>query len=398
MDKIDELLSRGVEKIYPSREELEKVLRTGRKLRVYQGFDPTAPNLHIGHLIGLRKLRQWQDLGHEVIFLIGDFTGMIGDPSGKDKTRLPLTREQVLTNAQTYQEQAGSILRFSGENPVQIKFNSQWLDKLSIEDFLRLTSNLTYQQVIKREMFQKRLEKQMDISLNEFLYPVLQGYDSVAMDIDVEIGGNDQLFNMMTGRDLKHKLKRGEKFVMTTPLLTDASGKKIGKTQGNIIALTTPPNQFYGLIMSLGDEIIIKGFTYLTDLPLDEIGKSEAALQNGENPMVYKKKLAYTLTQMLNGEEEAKKAQEEFTSVHQRGETPMHNILTYFTEKPEENIVDILMNSKLAASRSEAKRLVEQGGVEVENKKLQASSFNVQLKSGMTIRVGKTHFVRVEVK
>ena len=396
MDKIDGVLERGVEKIYPSKEALEKALRSGKKLRVYQGFDPTTPELHIGHMVGLRKLRQWQDLGHEVIFLIGDFTGMIGDPTGRDKTRTPLTREQVLENAKTYKEQANKVLRFEGKNPVKIKFNSEWLDKLSIEDLLRLTSYLTYQQVIERDMFQKRLEKEMDISINEFLYPFMQGYDSVAMDVDVEIGGSDQLFNMMTGRDLMRKIKRKEKFVMTTPLLTDSSGNKIGKTENNVIALTTPPNDFYGMIMNLGDDVIVKCFEYLTDVPMDEVKEIEKKIASGENPMTFKKKLAFTLTEMLNDTRVAKEAQEEFERVFQKGKTPVYNILTHFLQAGEEDIIDLLVKTKLISSRSSAKRLVEQGGVEIDGEKILDIRYKILVKDGMIIRAGKRKFVKIK--
>lgn len=406
MDNIDELLTRGVEKIYPSKEALETVLRTGKKLRIYQGFDPTAPELHLGHMIGLRKLRQWQDLGHEVIFLIGDFTGMIGDPSGKDKTRIPLTREQVLLNAKTYQEQARRVLRFSGENPVQLKFNSTWLGKLSAEELLRLTSNLTYQQVIERDMFQKRLEKKMDISLVEFFYPFMQGYDSVAMDIDVEVGGSDQLFNMMTGRDLMRKLKKKEKFVMTTPLLTDSSGRKIGKTTGNIITLTAPANDFYGLIMSLGDDVIVRCFEYLTDLPLDEVNEIREKIKKGENPMVYKKKLARKLTAMLNSEASAEEAEKEFERVHQKGQIPEQVSIFKLSNKITD-FYDLLVKSQIASSRGEAKRLIEQRAIKVNGKTVKNSwDYKISqgtimensqpITGGITIQKGPTKFIKIE--
>src|SRR3990167_9158818 len=259
MDKVGELLTRGVNQIIPSKDELEDVLRSSKKLRVYQGFDPSTAQLHIGHMIGLRKLRQWQELGHEVIFLIGDFTGRIGDPTGRSETRPILSKETVEKNAKTYKEQAGKILQFSGNNPVTIKFNSEWLDKLSAAKILNLYSQVTYQQIIKRGMFKKRLEKNEDISFNEIAYPILQGYDSVAMDIDVEVGGRDQLFNMMIGRDLMHKMKHKNKFVMTTQLLVDSQGNKIGKTEGNAIALTDTPQKIFGAIMNVPDDVIVKG-------------------------------------------------------------------------------------------------------------------------------------------
>src|SRR3989338_8048187 len=305
MDKIEELLNRGVDQVIPSKQKLRNVLRTSKKLRVYQGFDPSSPLLHIGHMIGLRKLREWQDLGHEVIFLIGDFTGRIGDPTGREKTRPLLSKKTVEENAKTYQEQAGKILDFSGKNPVKIKFNSEWLEKLSVPEILNLYSQVTYQQIIKRGMFKKRLEKDEDISFNEITYPIMQGYDSVAMDVDVEVGGRDQLFNMMIGIDLMHKMKRKNKFVMTTQLLVDTEGNKIGKTEGNAIALTLPPEDMFSAIMNLPDDVITKSLEYLTDVPMAEIKNIEADIKKGANPMQFKKKLAFDVVKQLNTKQAA---------------------------------------------------------------------------------------------
>lgn len=396
MDKIDELLSRGVEKIYPSREELEKVLRSGKKLRLYQGFDPTSPQLHLGHMAGLRKLRQWQDLGHEVIFLFGDFTGMIGDPTGKDKARVPLTHEQIMENAKTYKDQISKVLKLDGENPIVFKYNNDWWGKkMSAEDLLKISHFVSYQQLIERDMFRERIKKGMDIAMVEMLYPIIQGYDSVAMDVDLEIGGSDQMFNMMMGRDLMHKMKRGNKFVITTPLLTDSSGNKIGKTEGNVIALTAKPNDLYGMIMSLGDDVIVKCFEYLTDMPMEEIENIAGKIAAGENPMIHKKKLAYLLTMMLNDEKSAQLAQEEFKRVHQQGQTPLDHILIY-DMKVGENIVDVLVNSKLVSSRSEAKRLVEQGGVEIDGLRVESIKYQVESKDGQIVKVGKNRFARIK--
>ncbi|MBI2074553.1 MAG: tyrosine--tRNA ligase [Candidatus Levybacteria bacterium] len=399
MDAIEELLRRGVDKIYPSKEELEKTLRSGKKLKIYQGFDPTSTELHIGHMVGLKKLRQWQDLGHEVIFLIGDFTGMIGDPTGKDKSRILLTREQVLENAKTYQTQTSKILRFDGNNPIVIKYNSEWLNKLSAADLLKLTAYLSVQQTIERDMFQKRLENEKDISLSEFLYPLLQGYDSVAMDVDLEIGGSDQLFNMMTGRDLMHKIKNKEKFVMTTPLLTDASGKKIGKTEGNVIGLTDKPESLFGKLMTLPDNVIIKGLEYLTDIPMEEIGNIKRAIDNGENPMTYKKKLAFEITKELNSQQEALKAQENFERTVQQKETPEEIPTINLPESlvSGATIIDALAGLELAESKSDAKRLVEQGGVTIDNKLIDNPQATFAPENGTIIKVGKRKFVKVQI-
>lgn len=400
MDKIDELLTRAIDTIIPNKAALEKILHSGKKLRIYQGFDPTSPELHIGHMTGLRKLRQWQNLGHEVIFLIGDFTGMVGDPTGKDKTRVPLTKEQVLENAKSYKEQASKILKFDGDNPVIIKYNSEWLAKLSAVELARLTSHLTYQQVIERDMFQRRIKNNMEISISEFLYPFMQGYDSVAMDVDVEIGGSDQLFNMMTGRDLLHKLKRKEKFVMTTPLLTDSTGKKIGKTEGNAIALADPPKELFSKLMSLGDDVIIKCFEYLTDISLKEIASMETAIKNGKNPMIYKKKLAFEIVKQLNDERQASHAQEAFEKVVQQKELPT-DIPEIKLDKADEAVSEVLVIAGLASSKSEAKRLIEQGGVEVDGTKIENANvpFETLVKNDQTvIQVGKRRFVKIVIK
>ena len=394
MDKITELLTRGVANIIPGKDVLEKELRSGKRLRVYQGFDPTSPELHIGHMAGLRKLKQWQELGHEVIFLIGDFTGMIGDPTGKDKTRIELSREQVLENAKTYKHQAGKILRFKGENPVLVKYNSEWLGKMSAIELANLTSYLTIQQVIERDMFQKRLENNMNIAMSEFLYPFMQGYDSVAMDVDLEVGGNDQLFNMMTGRDLMHKIKRKNKFVMTTPLLIDSTGRKIGKSEGNAIALDDTPEEIFGKIMGLGDSVIGPGLEYLTDISLDEIKTIEQAIHEGKNPMQYKKVLAYEIVKQLNDISAAKNAQEHFEKTVQNQEMP--DEIPTVTVSPNHTVVDVLVESSIAASKSEAKRLIEQKGVAINGMTVNDST--TLAANGAIISVGHRKFVKIEVR
>lgn len=392
MIKLDELLTRGVDQIIPSKEALEKVLRGGKKLRVYQGFDPSSPQLHIGHMVGLRKLRQWQDLGHEVIFLIGDFTGRIGDPTGREETRPVLSEKTVARNAKTYKEQAGKILRFKDKNPVIVKFNSQWLEKLSMQEILNLAAQVTYQQVIKRELYQRRLEKDQDISINEIIYPIMQGYDSVAMDVDVEVGGRDQLFNMMMGRDLMHKMKRKNKFVMTTALLTDAQGNKIGKTEGNAIALADPAEKIFGGIMNFPDDVIVKSLEFLTDVPQEEIESIKKAIARGQNPLQFKKKLAYEVVKQLDGEEAAKRAQEEFERVFQKRQKPQ-DIKEIKVKKPKWKVPDFLVGNNLAESKSAAKRLFDQKAIEINGKVVKENE--VEFKGGETIRVGKKIFAKI---
>lgn len=383
MDAIERLLTRGVDKIYPSREALEKVLRSGKKLRLYQGFDPTGAHLHIGHAVALRKLRQFQDLGHHVIFLVGDFTAMIGDPSGKSTARKPMTREEVINNAKTYKEQASKILKFDGENPVEITYNSQWLGKMSAIEFFQLSRLISLQQLIERDLFQERMQRGLDLFANELLYPLLQAYDSVAMDVDLEIGGSDQTFNMLMGRKLMRRMKQKEKFVMTVPLLTDASGVKIGKTEGNVIGLTDPPNELFGKIMALGDDAILACFLLLTDVDVEPIQKR---LESGENPMLLKKQLAFELTKQFNSEEDAVAAQEEFERVHQKGDVGRATAI----EVKSRRLTDAL--AQVSVSKSEAKRLIEQRAIDVNGKTV---DHDTDVKPGDTIRVGKKQFIKI---
>jgi tyrosyl-tRNA synthetase len=386
MHDINELLTRGIDKVYPTKEELEQVLKNGKKLRVYQGFDPTSPELHIGHLVGLRKLRQWQDLGHEVIFLIGDFTGMIGDPSGKDATRKVLTKEQVLENAKTYKQQASKVLRFDGENPVLIKYNSEWLAKMTAMELIELSRNLSLQQVMERDMFQRRLKNDMDVALNEFFYPFIQGYDSVAMDVDVEVGGTDQMFNMLMGRKLMRNIRKKEKFVMTTPILADSEGKKIGKTTGNVIAFNDTPADFYREIMALSDDVIVKGLEYLTDLPMEEIAEIKKKLDSGENPINFKKQLALEVTKQLNGESEAQVAAEAFGKTVQNKEAP--SVIPSFTPSSGASIAGTI-SAWGDMSASEVKRLANQGGIEINGQTIDNSKLGQTATPGTIIKVGK---------
>ena len=397
MDKVDELLERRVDKIYPSKKALEKVLRSGKKLRLYQGFDPTGTQLHIGHMTGLMKLREFQLLGHEVIFLIGDGTGQAGDPSGKSKAREKfLTKEELKANAKDYVLQAAKIVDFKGKNPVKILYNSDWLNKLNLVDILNIAEHFSLQHLEERDLYAKRKKRGERINMREFLYPLLQGYDSVAMNVDLELGGTDQTFNMLCGRKLVKNILHKDKFVMTTPLLTDSRGTKIGKTEGNVIALTTPPDKFYGMIMSLSDDVIINCFEYLTKIPMLEIKKIKSQLKLGANPMLVKKKLAFILTAMLNNKQTAQKAQQEFEKVFQEGKMPK-NIKTVKLKTKNINIIDLLVKTKLAPSKSEAKRLVKQGAVEIDGNKISGYQ-DIRISGGEVIKVGKRKWVKLVIE
>lgn len=397
MDAIENVLTRGVDTIYPNREILKKVLRSGKKIRLYQGFDPTGTVLHIGHAVAMRKLRQFQDLGHHVIFLIGDGTGQAGDPSGKMKTRGRfMNREELRQNAKDYVQQAGKIVRFDGENPVEILYNSEWLNKLTLVDMLNIAQNFSLQQMVERDMYQERIKAGDTINLREFLYPLLQGYDSVAMNVDLELGGTDQTFNMLAGRTLVGAMLKKEKFVMTVPLLCDAKGNKIGKTEGNVIGLTDKPSEFYAKIMSLGDDAIIPCFMLLTDASLEVIDLMKQRISAGENPMIFKKKLAFELTKQLNDLQAAQAAQAEFEHVFQKHQTPALSAVIFRTSKKEWNVIDLLVETAVAHSKSEAKRLIEQKAVEVNNKTIdQSNNSAISLSDGDIIKVGKKKFLKI---
>ena len=315
----NQLLEKNIDSIYPSRDALEAKLKSDKQLKIYLGIDPTSPEIHIGNAIALWKLKEFQSAGHTVILLVGDFTGMVGDPSDKTATRKKLTREEVLTNAKTYKDQASKILNFSGKNPARLEFNSAWLSKLTFEDIIELSANFTVQQMIERDMFQKRLEEKKPIGIHEFLYPLMQGYDSVAMDIDIELGGTDQAFNMLIGRTLTKIIKSKEKFVLTLPLLEGTDGRKMSKSYDNTIALNDSPNNMYGKIMSLKDELIVKYFELCTDMEEKDLKHSKHQLEDKSvNPMDLKKKLAFEITKRYHGKSEAEKAEKEFVRVFQK--------------------------------------------------------------------------------
>ena len=383
--KIEELLTRGVENIYPNYQALEKILKSGKKLRVYNGIDPTG-KLHIGHGVVLKKLRQFQDLGHEVIILIGDFTATIGDPTDKDAARKPLTRKQVLENAKNYKSQIGKILDIKKSN-VRFLHNEKWTKKLKPKDMLELASHFTVAKLLERDMFQNRIKKGKDIRLHEFLYPIFQAYDAVSMNVDVQIGGNDQTFNMLAGRTLMRKIKNKEKFVLTTKLLVDSKGKKMGKTEGNMINLDEKPKEIYGKIMNWPDDLINIGFELCTEVSMDEVKKIT-------DLKTAKAKLAREIVAMYHSKKEAEKAEKEFDKVFKEHKKP-EKIPEIKIQKKELLILDLLVKTKMAQSKAEAKRLIEQGGVKINDKKIENWKEIIKIKSGLVIQVGPRKFVRV---
>lgn len=389
--KIDKFLSRGVETIFPSKDYVRSQLQKGEQLTVYYGIDPTGPTIHIGHLIPIRKLAELQKLGHQVIFLIGDFTAMIGDPTDKSAVRKALTKEEVLHNLKVYKEQVSQFISFGGDNPALFKFNSEWLSKMSFKDVLDLASLMTVDQMLKRDMFKKRIEEEKPIYIHEFLYPLMQGYDSVAMNVDGEIGGNDQTFNMLTGRDLLKTLKNKEKFVITMKLLADPTGKKMGKSEGNMVSLNQTPADMFGKIMSWPDSMIIPSFEIITDVSEETISTIKQKLDGGENPKESKVLLAKEVVTMCFGKDQAEKAFTQFKETFSDGGIPQD-----IKEVSGEGkmIGDCLVEEKLVDSKSEARRLVLEGAIIHTDTNEKVTDINTPIKKGV-YKIGKRRFIKI---
>lgn len=388
--KVDEILNRGVENVYPNKESLKKVLLSGKKIKLYCGFDPNAPTLHIGHGIAIRRLAKFQELGHHVIFLFGDFTGQIGDPD-KLSVRQQITHDQVLENLKGWKKQIKNLI---DTDKIEFKFNSKWLGKLNFADIISIAQNFTVQQMMARDMFQERLKIDRPIYLHEFFYPLMQAYDSVEMDVDLELGGNDQTFNMLAGRTLMKAMKGKEKFVLTTKLLSDPTGKKMGKSEGNMITLADEPKDIYGKVMSWSDEMILPAFEILTDLPMAEIKEIENEMKAGANPKKYKMLLAYKVVEIYCGKENAISAEESFKQVFQEGLNPEK--IPVFKIK-ERNIVEVLVKTGLAETKSQARRLIKEGGVKVDQKTVKDENFVIEKidKDGVVIQKGKRFFAKI---
>ena len=388
---IQRILEKGVEQILPSKDALKEKLLSGKRLNIYQGFDPTGETLHIGHSVGMRKLEDFRKLGHHVIFLIGDFTARIGDPTDKAATRKMLTKEDVEKNMKKYVEQASHIIDMKNEeNPVEVMFNSTWLEKLDFGEIVNLASEFTVQQLLKRDMFKKRMEADKPIHLNEFLYPLMQGYDSVMMDIDIEVGGNDQLFNMLSGRDMVMNHLNKEKLVLSGKLLEDPNGDKMGKTTGNMIRMDDKPEDIYGKVMTFTDGMILIGFEILTVATLEELDEYKKRLESGENPMVLKKELALRVTEEITSKEEAQKAQQYFQEVFQNKEDS-EKIQEIKVEKAVFQIGELLVTIGFAGSKSIARRLVDQGAVKINNEKISDWDSKIDINSypSVLLKVGK---------
>jgi len=390
---IESFLTRGVENIYPSKSLLQQKLQSGNRLTVYQGFDPTGKFLHVGHAIGIRALRILQQLGHKVIFLIGDYTAKVGDPD-KDTARKILTDEEIKQNMMGWKQQASMIIDFDGDNPVEFKTNHTWLSKLTLENLIELMSTTTVQQMIERDMFLNRLNKKDPIGLHEFIYPLMQGYDSVAMQVDLEIGGNDQTFNMLMGRNLVKRYLNKEKYVRTNQMMEAPDGITMSKTKGNGINLSDSENNMFGKAMSYPDNLIIKGLNLLTDVPTKKIFEIENALNQGQNPMQFKKIMAFEIVKCLKGHNSAEKALKFFEDTVQNKQVT-NDIITYINFIGNIKLVDFI-KEQTNDSVSNIKRLIEQGGVEVDGAKIKNPFVQINFIDKMVIKVGKRQYFKIK--
>ncbi|MDD4902730.1 MAG: tyrosine--tRNA ligase [Patescibacteria group bacterium] len=391
---IEKFLTRGVEAIYPSVDAFREKLMSGERLRVYQGYDPTGKFLHVGHAMGIRAMRILQRLGHEVIFLVGDYTARVGDPD-KESGRKMLSNHEIEENLKGWKEQAAQLIDFGGDNPVQFKRNFEWLSQLKLDEVIKLLSHMTVQQMLERDMFEQRLEKGDPIGLHEFIYPLLQGYDSVALNVDMEIGGADQTFNMLTGREIVRAYLGKEKFVLTLKMMDAPDGRTMSKTKGNGINLSDSSEDMYGKAMSYSDDHIIIGLELLTDVPLPAIKEIQSEMAKGVNPMEYKKMMAFEIVKTVRGEDEAVKAQRSFEATVQHKEIPADIPVL---KKPEGNyhLVDLMVEAGLAKSKSEAGRLIDQGGVKVDNQPVNDKEVEVAVsEKEVLIQKGKRGFIKV---
>ncbi len=397
--EIKEVFSRFIEKIYPSEKEMETILLSRKKLRVYYGIDPTGPHLHLGHSLQILLLKRFQNWGHKVILLIGDFTAQIGDPTGKLSTRRVLTEREVKSNYKNYKKQVEKILNFEGKNKAEIRFNSEWYKKFSFKDGISLMTKITYSQLIKRSMFQRRIQEKKEIYFHELIYPLLQGYDSVALKADVEIGGNDQTFNMLIGRDLVKEYQKREKFVIATKLLENPKTKKklMSKSEGGIIALDEKPLEMYGKIMALSDEVIIPLLTLCTEVPLSIVKEYEREMRQGRiNPRNVKAFVAREIVKMYHGERKAIESEREFEKIFRKKEIPQ-KIEEIKLKRKKVPVLNFLLSLGLVSSKSEAKRLILQKGVKINGRELTDWKTNILPEDKMIVQVGKRKFKRVRI-
>ncbi|EQE44216.1 tyrosine--tRNA ligase [Clostridioides difficile P32] len=388
---------KGVDDLIDEKELREKLIKSekeGKPMIVKLGLDPSAPDIHLGHTVVLRKMKQLQDLGHQIVIIIGDFTGKIGDPTGKSKARKALTTEQVLANAKTYEEQIFKVL---DKEKTIVRFNSEWLAKLNFEDVIKLAATITVARMLEREDFKKRYEGQMPISVHEFFYPLMQAYDSIALEADIELGGTDQRFNLLMGRSLQREFGMESQIVIMMPLIEGLDGKeKMSKSLGNYIGIDEEAGIMYQKSMEIPDELIIKYYNLVTDVHPDEVNKIESQLKEGSvNPRDIKMDLAREIVTLYHGEESAKEAEERFKSVFQKGQIP-EDIQTIQVKEDGFDLIEVLVSNEIVKSKSEVRRLASQGGVKVNGEKVEDLSTIVK-ESELVVQIGKKKFVKIEL-
>lgn len=397
LDEQIKIILKGVDDLIDEkdlREKLEKANKQGRQLVVKLGLDPSAPDIHLGHTVVLRKMKQLQDLGHKVVIIIGDFTGKIGDPTGKSKTRNALTTEQVLENAKTYQKQIFKVL---DKEKTEVRFNSEWLAKLNFEDVVKLAATITVARMLEREDFKKRYESHTPISVHEFFYPLMQGYDSVAINADIELGGTDQRFNLLMGRALQKEFGQEPQVVIMMPIIEGLDGvNKMSKSLGNYIGVDEEAGVMYQKAMEIPDELIVKYYNLVTDIHPDIVNKIEQDLKEDKvNPRDIKMGLAKEIVRLYHGEEKANFAEERFKSVFQKGQIPS-DILTVKSSKEDFDLAQIVVENKLAPSKSELRRLVKQGGVKVNSEKVNDLQ-DIILEDELIVQIGKKKFIKINL-
>lgn len=385
---VEQVLTRGVGQILPNKKDLKNLIQK-KKIRLYLGIDPTSSKLHLGHTINLRKLQEFADLGCEAILVIGTGTVLAGDPSLRDEIRKKISKKEIKENIKTWKRQAAKVLNFS---KVKIKYNGDWILKLKYEDINNIASHISAIKLFQRDMFQRRVKKGDTVWTNETLYPLLQGYDSVYLDVDLEIGGTDQIFNMLIGRELQEKMKKREKFVLTSPMIVGTDGKSMSKTLGNCIWIEDSSNEMYGKIMSIPDELIFDYFELLTRVPMNEITK---LMKGNINPKDIKARLAKEIVTIYHSKKEAEKAEKEFNKVFKNKELPS-NIPEVKIKGAKLNILDLLVKTKLVSSKTEARRLIEQGAVKINSQVQKDWQAIIKTKKGLTLQAGKRRFAKLK--
>jgi len=388
----DELLTRGVENVIP-RDLAQEKLASKEALRIYFGIDPTGAKLHLGHSVPLRKLKAFGNAGHHIIFVVGSFTAMIGDPSSRDAIREPLTKAQVEENFKDYKRQAEKILDLS---KVEVRYNHEWLEPLAFSDIINLASKFTVQQMLQRDMFDKRLKEGKPIGLHEFLYPLMVGYDSVVLDVDCELGGSDQEFNMLAGRQLQKNFGKRDKFILTTKLIEGTDGRKMSKTYDNCIYLEDKPNDMYGKVMSMVDAQVITYFELCTNLAMSEVAQISKDLEEGKlHPKDAKMRLAREIVALYHGEKMAEKAEEDFIKTFSKKGIPEDSPLVQVTLGTK--LVDVLLAEKIVESKSEWRRLVEEGAVSNAETEESIKSVDQTVDKNIILKVGKRRFIKIEI-